>query len=371
MKPFPGDQSLQGMPPLNRFTVGAALIAVLLIVNIYRFIFADWGLVTVRVHDAPLGQVIKSIERQGHITIYSNLDPTSTISMDVIRVPVAEAMDSLASNAGGADSFRGAQWHLGFFAAPNPAAVKEEIRGFQSGGSGDDSKVFTYPTPLQTLAGEEALPSSDPRLQNWPGLRPPTPAPATPGPASTDAPAGGDQTPDQLPAPPSTVQDYLDALAQAANIYVMVPTSWEPKISGPPSTGASISSAVRSVVSKAHGAMEEAFILVDRPRGQRGGGGPRGGFGGGDNNWAATDDRLKNAINGLPAEARPAALAQLAQETDFHKQLAAAPPDQRRDLWRKHMMNRPGMFDNWRMSPEKRSQMYQRAVSNRQNARGT
>jgi hypothetical protein len=363
------------MPPLNRFTVGGAIIAVLLLFNLYNFFFADWGLITVRVHEAPLGQVIKSIERQGHITIYSNLDPSSTISMDVIRVSVPEAMDSLAANAGGSDGFRGAQWHLGFFAAPSSAAVKEEVRGFESGSTGDDNKVFSYPTPLQTLSGEEALPAADPRKQSWPGLRPATPATA---PAPVTAAAQGNPPPsdnpssDQPPAPPSTVQDYLDALAQAADIYVMVPTSWEPKISGPPSTGSSISSAVRSVVGKAHGSVDEAFILYERPRGQRGPGGPgRGGFGGGDANWAATDDRLKNAINGLPEDYRAGALAQLSQEKSFHQQLAAAPPDQRRDMWRKHMMDRPGMFDNWHMSPEKRAQRYQRAVSNRQSARGT
>ena len=357
------------MPPLNRYTVGGAIIVVLLIVNIYQFIFADWGLVTVRVHDVPLAQVIKSIERQGHVTIYTNIDPTSTLSMDVIRVSVAEAMESLAANAGG-DGFRGAQWRLAFFAAPNSAAVKEEIRGFESGSAGDDAKVFSYPTPLQMLSTEEPLPAADPRLQTWPGLKPPAPSPS-PAPASTNAPDGDAAPPDAPPAPPSTVQDYLDALAQAADIYVMVPTSWEPKISGPPSTGSSITSAVHSVVGKARGSVEQAFILVAHARGQRGGGGPNRGFAGGDNNWAATDDRTQNAINGLPAEARPVALAQLAQERDFHKQLASTPRDQRRDLWRKHMMDHMGAFNNWRQSPEKRAQMYQHLVGNRQAARGS
>jgi hypothetical protein len=352
--------------PLNRYTVGGALIALLVLANIFNLIFAGWGLITVRVQGAPLGQVIKSIERQGHVTLYTNLDPASPVTMNVIKVSLPEALESLAQNCTPGEGRGGAQWKLTFFTAPSSAAVKQEIRSFEAGSLGDDFKTYSYPTPLQMLATDESLPAADPRKQTWPGLKPAPAAPA-PAPAPADGPAGDDQAA-TAPEPPSSVQGYLDALAQAADIMILAPASWDPKISGPPGPSSSIAKAVGSVVGSGRGAVEQAFVLMDRARGPRGPGGGRGFFG--DNNWAAMDDRTDNAINGLPADYQAAARTQLAQEKAFHQQLAAAPPDQRRDLMRKHRMDHLGAFDNWRRSPEKRAQMYQHLVSNRQSVRG-
>jgi hypothetical protein len=78
---------------------------------------------------------------------------------------------------------------------------------------------------------------------------------------------------------------------------------------------------------------------------------------------------MRNAINGLPVDAQPAATAQLAQEIKFRQDMEAAPPDQRMAMMRQHFMNRMGQ-NNWRRSPSRRAQMYQRAVANRQAARG-
>ena len=340
------------------------MIAVLILANIFNLVFSGWGLITVQVHEAPLGQVLKSIERQGHVTLYTNIDPTSPVTMNVIKVSLPEALESLSQNCTSGDGRGGAQWKLAFFTAPSSAAVKQEIRGFEAGSLGDDFKTYSYPTPLQMLATEESLPAADPRKQTWPGLKP---TPAAPAPA--DGQAADDQaaTP---PEPPSSVQGYLDALAQAADIMILAPASWDPKISGAPGASSSIAKAVSSVVGSGRGSVEQAFVLMDRQRGPRGpGGGGRGFLG--DTNWAAMDDRTDNAINGLPADYQAGARTQLAQEKAFHQQLAAAPPDQRRDLMRKHRMDHLGAFDNWRRSPEKRAQMYQHLVSNRQSVRGS
>jgi hypothetical protein len=346
--------------------------------------FSDWGLITVRVHDVPLAQVIKSIERQGWVTLYTNIDPATPISMDVIKVPLPEAMETLAVNippdnsgAGGAPAggngevgrpgrggprgFGGAQWKLGFFAAPTSAQVKQEIYNFQSGAAPDDNtKIYSYPTSLQMLATDSEMPVADPRLQVWPGL-----------PAAPPAPANPDGQPHAPPAPPATVQDYLDVLAQSADIWIMSPASWNPAVSGAPADGSSIIGAVKSMVGRGHGAVTQAIVLYTRPRRAPGDGTPRRvGFVNADTGWFSGDDRIRNAINGLPPAARPAALDQLKQETAFRQQLRAAPADQRRAMLRQRFMNRAGAMDNWRRSPERRAQMYQRAVSNRVAARG-
>jgi hypothetical protein len=390
----------------NRYVIGGGIIFVLIVANIISYIFSGWGLITIHVNNAPIAQVVKSIERQGWVTIYSDLDPGSTVTMDVIRVPLPEAMATLCANitrpdngeahppggvaadggagrppGGGAPGGGGpgegggrrngggfgggAQWKLGFFAAPTSAQVKDEIRNFQSSNLGDEAKIFSYPTPLDMLAGDSDMPSvADPRLQAWPGYKAPPPPVA---PVADNSGDGSPAPPADPPAPPSTVQDYLNALAQESDIWIVAPASWEAHVAAAPSPSASIIRAVKSLVGSAHGSVQEAIILTSR---RGGGGGQRGGgFGGGDTGWAYTEDRIRNAIGGLPPEDRPAALNQLTAEVKFMHDVQAAPADQRRDMMRKHFMNRMGNND-FRRSPEKRAQRYARAVSNRQTATG-
>jgi hypothetical protein len=335
----------------NRYVIGGGLIAVLILANIISYILSNWGLITVKVTDAPLGQVI--------VTIYTDMPLDTKVSMWVDHVPLQEAMESLTSNVGG-------QWNLGFFVAPTSGAVKQEILAFQAGSVGDDTKTYSYPTPIAMLSAsndDDGLPASNPYLQVWPGYHAP---PAPPVQAADNNNNG--QAPDPPPAPPApptTLQDYLQAVAQEANVWIMAPGSWAPTVPAP-ATNSSISHAVKSLVSDAHGSVQQAIVLHGRQR--RGpGGGQRGGFGGGDTGWAYMQDRMQNAINGLPPEARPEATAQLQQEISFRHDLQAAPPDQRMSMMRDHL--KMGQ-NNWRRSPAKRAQMYQRAVSNRQAARG-
>ena len=96
------------------------------------------------------------------------------------------------------------------------------------------------------------------------------------------------------------------------------------------------------------------------------------------------DQRIPNASGGeyehrYAATGRPTKLVPLGAEREMDAAVHAArhalphwralPANQRRDMMRKHFMNRMGQND-FRRSPEKRAQMYARAVSNRQAARG-
>jgi hypothetical protein len=359
----------------NRYIIGGGIVAVLLLANIISYLCSGWGLITVTVKDAPLGQVIKSIERQGWVTIYTDMPLDTKVSMYVEKVPLAEAMETLTANLGGTDAegkrVPSAEWKLGFFAAPTSAAVKQEIRNFQAGSLGDDTKIYSYATPLQMLASgnsdaDSDLPAADPRLQSWPGYHPP-PTPPAPA-ANAVGPDGQAQDAPAPPPPPSTVQDYLHAFAEEADILIMAPDAWAPNVPAP-APNSSIIHAVKNLVGRAHGSVELAIVLRSRERRPGGGGGQRGGGAGGDTGWAYMEDRMSNAIQGLPEDARPGATAQLAQEVKFQKDVQAAAPDQRMAMMRQHFMNRMGQ-NNWRRSPEKRAQMYARAVANRQSARG-
>jgi hypothetical protein len=54
------------------------LLGLLVVSNIGYYLYNNWGLVTVKVTDAPLSKVINSIEWQGWVKIYSNLPPSTT-----------------------------------------------------------------------------------------------------------------------------------------------------------------------------------------------------------------------------------------------------------------------------------------------------
>ncbi len=376
----------------NRTSIIGGIIVLLLIANILNYFWSNWGLITIHAKDEPLGKVIKSIEWQGWVTIYSNIDPNEKITMDCDRVSLPEAMEDLSvnvddttgasatasteTNSGGGGrggGFRGggAQWHLGFFVAPTSADVKQEIRTFTEGADNTgDSRVYNFSTPLNMLGDEDTVPVSDPRQQIWPGLKMP-PAPPAP-PVDATAAASG-TAPAAAPAaeePPTTAQGYLRAFARQADIWIMAPSNWDPPVQNPPPPSSSIISAIRHFVSSEHGSVREAIILRGRPprvAGDR----PHGGYHGGGLDMSMMEDRVDNAINGLPPEARPAARERLAAEKQFQVETAALPPEQRMERMRNHMMERlMEGNNNWRRSPAKRAQMYAHVVQARTAATG-
>jgi hypothetical protein len=349
----------------NRYLITGGIIAFLMLANLVYYGFSDWGLITVKVQNVPLSQVIKSIEWQGWVKIYTNIDPTTKISMYVEDVSLPEALETLAANAGG-------QWRLGFFAGPTSADVKQTINSFQTGSTDTNLRTYSYPTMLGMLAsGSEdgaSMPVADPRLQIWPGMK------AEVVPVSTTSASPTDDSSTSSPAPPDSVQGYLRSFAQGANIFIMTDSSWDPPVSKPPPASSSIISAIRNFVSDSHGAVTQAFVLQGRgDRGPRGGGFRRGGFAGGGGDDTGWSDRMRNAINGLPEGMRVGALNQLDQETKFQKELQSASPEQRGTMMREHFQSR--IADNLggpmgRMSPDKRAQRYQQMVATRMAAQG-
>jgi hypothetical protein len=195
---------------------------------------------------------------------------------------------------------------------------------------------------MELIASDSMTITADPRLQSWPGYKPvdPSASPANP-PANTSP----------------TVQTYLQAFAESANIWIMAPGSWTPEVSSSPPPNPSIIRAVENFVSGSRGAVTEALVL------RAGRGGARAGFAGNDNAWA---DRMRNAINGLPPDERLDALDQLNKEIQFRKDIQALPPDQRRQKFFQHMAGRMIYGERLsRLSPAKRALVYQRMIAMR------
>jgi hypothetical protein len=393
------------------------IIAALVLANIANYLYSNWGLVTVKVHDQPLSKVIRSIEWQGWVKIYTNIPLDSKVTMYVDHVPLAEAMESLAANVdvpppvpgeddgttrprrdrpggfaaafgggapgatnaagftpggapggpggrgGGGGGFgRRAEWNLAFFVAPTSAGVKQEISDFQTSDTATDAKVYTYGTQTQLIASDDVTTAPDPHLQSWPGIEAFNASTAAAVPQTNlaaDTPPAGTPTDPPADSPP-TVQTYLQDFAASANIWIMAAGSWTPQVTTPPPANSSIISALKNLVSSSHGAVTQALVL----RAGRGGPRPTGNFSDG-----AWEDRLRNTINGLPADQRPAALDQLTKEVQFRKELQALPPEQRRQKMFQHMMERMLYADRSRLSPEKRARAYQRMVAMRQAAK--
>jgi hypothetical protein len=264
----------------------------------------------------------------------------------------------------GGGGFRAAQWNLAFFTGPNAAQVKQEIREFENSDPNDDNKVYTYNTQSQIFSTDSTTVAPDPAQQSWPGYKPPPPpdpnAQASVN-GSTNAPAGQNAPTDQASQPdpnaPPTVHTYFQALAAAANIWIMAPGSWAPQVAAPAATS-SIIDAVKNLVSSGHGVVVEALVL------RAGRGGSPGNSNRNDDNW---EDRMMNAINGLPPDERPDAIEQLHKEVDFRKSLANMTPDQRRQAMAEHFVERTLYGERMdRLSPEKRAKMYQRMIQFRQ-----
>jgi hypothetical protein len=382
--------------PRNRYTLAGGIIAFLMLANIVYYCFSGWGLITVKVQNEPLGKVIKSIEWQGWVKIYTDIDPTITVSMYVDKVPLPEALETLAANVtipppasetsssgapdgngrgGRGGGFgRGAQWNLAFFVGPSSTKVKEMIGSFEKGDAGDNIKTYAYPTMLGFLAtsseDDAPTPTSDPRLQVWPGMK----AQVVPVSTNTASPADATNTPPAAtpPAPPDSVQGYLRTFAQASDVFIMSDSSWDPPVASPPPASSSMIGAIKSFVGRNHGAVTQAFVL--RARGWRGpGGGGRGGFAGGDDTGWSMEDRMRNAANGLPESARASMLGQLDQMAKLRTEMQNAPPEQRQAMRRQQMESRiadnpDGPMRRW--SPDKRAQFYQQMVSNRMSAQG-
>src|SRR5258708_39307786 len=82
-------------------------LALLLATKGIFWFLSNWGLITVHVDNKPLAEVVRSIERQGHVTIRTNFDSATPLTLHVTRVRLVVAMQELSS------AIRG-RWRLAF-----------------------------------------------------------------------------------------------------------------------------------------------------------------------------------------------------------------------------------------------------------------
>ena len=284
-----------------------AIATVLLLVSVVIYhIWADWGLVTVHSKGQPLAKVIASIERQGHAKIQTDLPVDTAVTMDVEKVPVADALETLAT-------VTESRWRLLYFVAGDNATLKSGEQSWFGGQRPDDWTMLSFPmfTGNMVSGGDSDI-IFDPRQDVW---NPKTAAPAT-------------------------VQDFFKEAAQATNASFAFPKSWNPTVKSTPPSGV-IERVLPKLISAAGGHEDQLFFL-SKP-------GRRGPRPEGNDGPTMTGDlrpdfdllaaRVQQQINRMPPEERSDAQANFNSQQAFFKSLAGMTDDQRRQAFQQHMQD--------------------------------
>ena len=325
----------------TKWLVGAVLL--LTVTKIIWHIYANWGLITIHADKQPLSRIVKQIESQGHVILKTNLDPATSVTMHVDKVPVSDALETLSV-------LTESRWHLNYFLAPDKATLRAGIEAIGCGNKPDDWKVIYYPFPQMFVPANGVIP--DPRKDAWPSKAPED----------------------------NTLQASLDIAAKLAPVGFALPEKWNPTV-GPVQVSGLIPQMVPKLASKAHGRVEQVFLLAkfERRFGRGEGGPPEGGDGGPDGgrqgrNFDLMAERAQLEISRLPADERSEAQAEYDRQQAIFKALRDLPPDQRRAKMQ-DMMNDPQMQDQMekrqaqrdaRSSPEQKTQRGQNYVNRKQ-----
>jgi len=296
---------------VNRSQVLVIATVLLLLFAIVYHVWAGWGLITIHAKQEPLSKVIASMERQGHARIETDLAADTPVTMDVVKVPLNQALEVLSTTT---DS----RWRLLFFAAGDKATLKQgETAWFGGGQRPDGWKMLSFPMGNMVLVDDDTADTTppDPRTDAW---NPKTAAPAP-------------------------VQTFFAEAAQATNAGFAFPESWNPTVSSEPPSGV-VQHVVPKLISAASGHEDELFFLSQNRRGPGGPGGGR--FGGGDGGGPGLQldpdlfaARIQSQIDRLPPEERTEAQNNFDAERAFRASLKNMTDDERRAAWMAHMQD--------------------------------
>jgi hypothetical protein len=316
------------LPKLSRNQWVLIVLLFILTGEVVHHIWTHWGLITIHSKNQSLSQVIRSIEKQGHVTIKTNMDLTKPVEMNVDEVNLSEALETLSAVT---DS----RWRLAYYVGPDKATVASALSTFTSGQRNEGWKMIYLPLPN---FGDEASRLGDPRDDTWVVKT----------------------------ASQPTLQGYLHEAAKNVSASFLVPNDFNPPVNAPPKSGA-ISSALPKLASTAKAKYEEVFLLQNfsrqadgdrrdrtdgerRDRGDDGeprfagnfGGGSSGGRSGFDRN--AFEERIQNEINKLPPAERSMAQQEHDERKKFFDSLKDLTPEQRNQAFQA-MMSDPAMQD--------------------------
>lgn len=319
-----------------RIALVSIAAAILVLWGAWR-LYSDWGLVSLDFQNAPIGDVLASIHRQGGLDIASNLPPETRVTIKLRRVQPLEALDTVAVRT---DSI----WRLAYLGAPDATAIDVALENFRAGR--DDAGWLSHGVPSFGMVEARSGNPLDLRLAEW-------------------KPEGG-----------GALHALLQSAAQATGVYLAAPSAWEPQVPAP--RGGKMSVAAAEVFRRAGGVSREVFLLRGSRRAE--GAGTAQGERRGLEAWIGSArptgeasrrgffdpehaaDRAEAQIKLLPPAEQKQARADLAMMRDFWQSVRGLPEEERRAKMRE-FFSRPEMQDRMeerrlsreaKMTPEQR-----------------
>jgi hypothetical protein len=332
----------------------SATVLVISVAIVY-WVWSGWGLITVEVKDKPLAEVIRSIEKQGGIVLKTNMDTTKPVTMYVKRVPLTEALETLAERM---DS----RWRVGYFFGPDAGTVKGALETITSGKRPEGWKNFDVPLFGRPGSLGDAAVRMDPRQDVW-----------------------------NVKAPEEkTLQAFLQAAATGVSASFTCPEGFNPTVSKEPPSG-QIHKTAAKLAQAAGAQFQEVFLLMGRPvgvaeaddgrdedePGRRRGGPPGGGDRSRGGDFTLMRARQLAEIEKLPASEQPAARAEFEERDKFFASMRDLPSEERREKM-EEFFNKPenqSRMDDRRIgseerkSPEQRLKRYEKYVQKKQQAK--
>ncbi len=331
---------------MNSFAVNRTQLLVLgtvllLLFAIVYHIWAGWGLITIHAKQEPLGTVIASMERQGHAKIQTDMPGDTPVTMDVVKVPLTDALETLSVCT---DS----RWRLLYFVAGDKATLQSGESTWFGGQRPDGWKMVSFPMGnITQYLDDSDSPPLDPRLDVY------TPRTAAPAP----------------------VQTFFTEAAQLTNAGFAFPEDWNPTVTRTPPSGI-VERVVPKLISAAHGRQDQLFFLSKNNRQPRTpGAGDAGGSQFDPDLFAA---RIQGEIDRLPPDERAEAQSSFNTERAFRASLKDMTDEQRRAAWMTHLQdplvqqaiaNRMDANDA-RMNHDQRAQRMQNYVNRKLTAMG-
>ena len=288
---------------LPRRQLYLGIIALLLAVILIARWIGNWGLVSIHAKDQPLAKVIASIARQGGVRIESSLDPSSPVTINVVKVTPVEALDKLTmvTESG---------WRVVYLAAPTKSAINEALLSLNGTGKIENWTTNYYPGQ-GGFWGADYGHVIDPRFLSitWEG-------------------------------PDPDLGTLLDEAAQTSGVMTALPKDWRPAVATLPKSG-TLGKVIPSLIKSEHGKVAAFLYLAERPRR----------LGDEQNQQAESsrgwermnpewwEQRQRTQIGLLPAPEQEEAKKKMAERNTLFAEMQGLTREQRRAKWQQMMSN--------------------------------
>jgi hypothetical protein len=288
---------------MNRIRWLVVAVLVLLTANFAIRWWKNRGLITIHCEDWPASKVVRELEKQGGITIRTNLTDETRIRMHLDKVPLTEAIETFAVVSEG-------RWRLTYVFAGGLGEIQNGINAMLANERPEGWKRLYF--PMRRMGNDfDPGPAPDPRADLWKV-----------------------KTPEK-----DDFQSYAEQAARSVSAAIVFPETWNPAVHKQPSAGP-IGKVAPALAKASSGRVLEVFLVQKNERRDDqddGDQGPRFGFRG-DNADDAERDRRRQAfieraqaeIDKLPPEKREAAQQRFEERRKFFEGMRDLPEAQRR-----------------------------------------